>query len=253
MREYQGTYTDSAGEDPAVVRFDATTIGFTTRGVEFMGGPDGYMADLPAGSPALAPFTFVENRVVTADGLRETQRLLAEFKLCWGMPVGVVAHGREYPGEIRVIYHLLDPGGMRDQEGGEQEGGETVSHSITNLIDLTLFYSYQRHSMTSGGDFEKVLNYLIAAMGSGVHLQACIACAYGDYPLSGHGCYGSMLCFRNLKEEYRRITDKPGPDRNDYLSLSHDERVIRTGELYVCPEFQPKTSPHSRRKWPGEG
>ena len=243
MREYQGTYTDSAGEDPAVVRFDATTIGFTTRGVAFMGGPDGYRTDLPAGSPALAPFTFVENLVGTADGLWETRQILAGFKLCWGMPLEVVAHGREYPGEIRVIYHLLDPGGVRNEGGGV-----TASHTITNLIDLTVFYSYQRHSMTSSGDFEKVLNYLIAAMGSGVHLKACIACAYGDYPLSGHGCYGSMLCFRNLKEEYLRIADDPEPGQEEYRSLSHDERVLKTGELYVCPEFQPRTSPRSSRE-----
>ncbi len=244
MREYKGTYTDSAGEDPALIRFGATTIGFVTRGVAFMGGPDGYITDLPAGSPALAPFTFVENLAGTAGGAGEVRRTLAEFKLCWGMPMGVVAHGREYPGEIRVVYHLLDPGGVRNEPGGE-----TVSRTITNLIDLTVFYSYQRHSMTSSGDFEKVLKYLIAAMGSGVHLKACIACAYGDYPLSGHGCYGSMLCFRNMKDDYRRIADDPEANREEYLSASHDERVLNTGELYVCPEFQPRPIPQGRLKF----
>jgi hypothetical protein len=235
VAEYQGIYTDSSGDDPATIRVDGTTIGFTVRGVEFIGKLDCYRTALPSDSPARSSFTFVTNRIASDGGEMGCEELLAEFTLSWQMPMTVVAKGRIYPGELRVRYHLLDPGGPR-----AGEGGDTMDARFANLIDLALFYSYQKYTVTSGGRFKDILRYLMAMLGPDVSITGCIACAYSDFPLAGNGMYGDMFCFRNLKGAYRLLQQKPEPDRSGYLELSRDERVLGTGELYCCPEFEPR-------------
>jgi hypothetical protein len=73
----------------------------------------------------------------------------------------------------------------------------------------------------------------------GVFMKACINCLYSDYSPLGHGLFGGMMCFRNLKEEYLLVKSK-----DDLWSVhGRQERMVQ--ETYLCPDFA--------RRVPGTG
>jgi len=70
-------------------------------------------------------------------------------------------------------------------------------------------------------------------------MKACINCLYSDYSPLGHGLFGCMMCFRNLKAEYVKVTTK------DELWPIHDRYDRLVQETYLCPDFE--------RRIPGTG
>ena len=66
----------------------------------------------------------------------------------------------------------------------------------------------------------------------GGHLRACVCCAFSDYSPYGHGLFGGMACFRDVKEAYRRVSTKQAlfelwPRLSGYVQETH-----------LCPEFE---------------
>ena len=86
---------------------------------------------------------------------------------------------------------------------------------------------------------EPVLNDPQAQLPEAVFIKACINCLYSDYSLYGHGLFGCMMCFRNLKADYLKVTTK-----KDFWSVhGRQDRFVQ--ETYLCPEFE--------RRIPGTG
>lgn len=76
-------------------------------------------------------------------------------------------------------------------------------------------------------------------MPEGVFIKACINCRYSDYSPYGHGLFGCMTCFRNIKAEYLKVTTK-----QEFWSLhGRQDRFVQ--ETYLCGEFE--------RRIPGTG
>jgi len=70
-------------------------------------------------------------------------------------------------------------------------------------------------------------------------LRACIDCLYSDYSPYGQASLGSMLCFRNFKDEYLRVASK-----NEFWALhGRHERPVQ--ETCLCGQFA--------RRVPGTG
>lgn len=64
----------------------------------------------------------------------------------------------------------------------------------------------------------------------GKRLKICFSCSHSDYPPIGHGLFGGMACFRNLKDEYSRVKDK-----FDLFPIL--DRAEAVQETYLRPEF----------------
>jgi hypothetical protein len=91
----------------------------------------------------------------------------------------------------------------------------------------------------TSGWFEDELLSIQRQLHEGVFIKACINCLYSDYSPSGHGLFGCMLCFRNLKAEYLKVKTK-----QDFWSVhGRQDRFVQ--ETYLCPEFE--------RRIPGTG
>jgi len=108
------------------------------------------------------------------------------------------------------------------------------------ILKITL--TYNNESIKSSGMygwFEDELLDIQKKLPEGTYIKSCINCAYSDYSPYGHGLFGWMMCFRNLKEEYLQVRSK-----DDFWSI-HDnyDRIIQ--ETYLCADFE-------RRK-PGTG
>jgi hypothetical protein len=99
---------------------------------------------------------------------------------------------------------------------------------------LTLSLDTDRQVFRSAGNsgwFEDELLSLQSSLPQGTYLKACISCAHSDYSPYGHGLFGGMACFRNLKEQYSQVKDK-----FDLFPILDQAEVVQ--ETYLCPEFE---------------
>jgi hypothetical protein len=82
---------------------------------------------------------------------------------------------------------------------------------IRDYDQLRILLEYGGRQYTGPGTsgwFEDELLGIQAQLPEGVFIKACINCLYSDYSPYGHGLFGYLMCFRNLKEEYLRVTSK---------------------------------------------
>jgi hypothetical protein len=203
---YQATYRDQNGHDAIVVRNDGTTLTTHIRGVVFSG------VDFDCLAPADAT----------------TSAALATFSLhCGALCNCVIAV--EIPVPIAKPDEVVE-GLLR----AELTLGELAANGGLDLelLRLTLLGG-GREWVSSGttGYFEDELLDLQRQLPSDAYLLACFNCQYSDYSPYGNGLFGSMLCFRNIKEEYLRVRSK-----QEFLSVhGRAERFVQ--ETYLCKEF----------------
>jgi hypothetical protein len=81
-------------------------------------------------------------------------------------------------------------------------------------LQLTLEYGDDRvASSGTSGWFEDELAQVQRQLPQSVFIKACINCLFSDYSPSGHGLYGQMMCFRNIKTEYLQVKSKQDSSR----------------------------------------
>ena len=207
---YPTRYIDRRGVELTEIRNDGSTLSLALRGVAFSGND----FDALEPDPSLA-----------ADSL--TRFTLWPLGLCdctfeCRIPINVVC------GETTMVTDL----NMR-----LDLGAPTASHGGLDREDLNLSLelggrSY-RSNGESGGFFENELLSLQASLPPECFMKACINCAYSDYHPGGHGLLGGMACFRNLKAEYAKATDKAG-----IFSVWHLQKHEMVQEIFLCPEFE---------------
>jgi hypothetical protein len=214
MTTYPARYTDGHGTLDTTVTTDGHTLHLALRGVDFAGTDlDALAPDPHAPSARLASFTL-------------NHQSLCACRLDLSVPVLVGGGESTAPGVLETRLDLGEPG---------PNGGLVHEYLAMRLVCGCGTYT---RSGTSGW-FEDALTEIQAQLPPGLFLQACINCLFADYSPYGHGCLGSMMCFRNLKAEYLRVRTK------DDLWAVHDRCDARVQETHLCPEFQ--------RRVPGTG
>lgn len=115
------------------------------------------------------------------------------------------------------------------------ELGNQVENGFLDKIKLILTLFYKDNIITSSGLsgwFEDELLDIQKKLHLGTYIRACINCAYSDYSPYGHGLFGTMMCFRNLKQEYLLVKSK------DEFWEVHDRYDRLVQETYCCEEFE---------------
>ena len=214
MDSYPTQYADAYGTEAISITNDGETLRMTLRGLEFSGSDFDDLRPSEAVTPE-------QRRRVPLHHDR-----LCSCRLECRILLPVWDHGRQRQGELVVALVLGDPaphGGLDRQE-----------------LRLTLAYSEGRFSSSGkAGVFEDDLLHIQAQLPDGVYMKACINCLYSDYSPYGQGMFGTMLCFRNHKAAYLKVTSK-----DDFWSI-HDDPDRMVQETYLCPEFE--------RRVPGTG
>lgn len=207
MSSYPARYSDRNGTLQTLIENDGHELAVVIRGVRFAGRDFDMLDPQPGeGTRELSSFTLSHGS-------------LAAFILEWAMPIRV----RE--GD-RVSVAALE---CRIDLGLERRVGR-LEHEI---LFLALEHSLGRfESSGKSGWFEDELLEIQAALPAGHKLEACITCLYSDYSPYGHGLFGNMLCFRNLKTEYLRVKSK-----DDFWAV-HDRYEEMVQETYLCPEYE---------------
>jgi hypothetical protein len=206
MVSYPAKYTDAHGQEETIIFNDGETLRMTIRGLEFAGTDFDSLepaGDAPQGH--MAQFSLHRNELCSC-------RIECEI------PVPLNDHGNLKEGLLTVELILGDPApnGSLDRE---------ELH-----ITLSCNHGQFAGSGTSAW-FEDELLGIQSQLPEGVFMQACINCLYSDYSPYGHGAFGCMMCFRNLKSEYLAVKSK-----QDFWSV-HDRYDRLVQETYLCPEF----------------
>ena len=149
---------------------------------------------------------------------------LYQFGLCacvieWAMPVRVV-----FPGagtttmDLRAHLTLGDP----TPRGGLDRGNVALTLQLSTGIVAT----EPQESM------EDALLEPQRRLPAGVHLVACISCAFSDYHPVGSAFIGSMACFRDAKDSYRVVGSKVA------LFQVWDQRSGFVQETFCCKDYE---------------
>lgn len=214
MDSYRLTYSDIRGTDETLIANDGEVLRTTIRGVEFVGKDFRSLTVVDETSPdKLARFTLDRN-------------VLCSCRIECTVPITIDDHGNASQGTLLVKLVLGDP---------EPDGAlDSEELQITLKCDHGEF-----EGSGFSGWFEDELIEIQSKLPNGVFIKACINCLYSDYSPYGHGVFGSMMCFRNLKTDYLRVRAK-----DDFWAM-HDLYEKMVQETYLCPEFE--------RRVPGTG
>jgi len=211
---YPTKYSDRRGVELAEMRNDGSTLSIRLRGVSFSGADfDALEPESDSPLDLLSQFTFWNG-------------VLCDCTLDCEIPVPVVFADETLPSTLRMHLELGAPGAANG--GLDRE-----------LLSLSIDLKGQVYrSAGTDGFFEYELLSLQSTLPPSSYLKACISCAHSDYHPVGHGLFGGMACFRQVKEEYAKVKSK-----QDLFGVwGQSERVQET---YLCPEFE--------RRRPGTG
>jgi hypothetical protein len=206
---YDGTYFDARGREVIAFLNDGETLRTRIRGVEFAGSDFDGMSPVD-GSVDLAGFTL-------------NGGALCGCSFAFDIPVPVIAESSEVSG---CLHAELELGRPAPNGGIDRE-----------RLQLTLEYGDDRvASSGTSGWFEDELAQVQRQLPQSVFIKACINCLFSDYSPYGHGLYGQMMCFRNIKTEYLQVKSK-----RDFFSIhGRQDRLVQ--ETYLCPEFSRRIS-----------
>lgn len=207
MDHYPAKYTDSYGTETTTIINDGETLRMTIRGVEFEGDDfDSFEPHESASIDQLSSFSLHRNELYSC-------------RISCDISVPINRNGEVLAGSLIVELDLGDP----------------IPNSGLDKEQLSIVLKFEELYFSGSGTsgwFEDELIEIQKKLPEGVYIQACINCLYSDYSPYGHGLFGTMMCFRNLKQEYLRVTSKeefwPVHDRYD--------RLVQ--ETFLCDDFK---------------
>lgn len=211
---YSAVYTDAHGTEQTIIENDGIQIRVVLRGVPFEGTDfDGLEPTIATDDPRLSRFSLHHNE-------------LCACHIDCKIPLPIVERHCEGQGILSVHLELGSP---------TPRGG-------LDAETLHLRLEYQKYCLASSGKsgwFEDELGEIQHQLPEDVYMKACITCLFSDYSPAGHGLFGCMMCFRNLKDEYVKVQSK-----DDFWRIhTRYERTVQ--EVFLCSEYQ--------RRIPGTG
>lgn len=181
--QYPARYQDAHGSEPTTITNDGACLRMVVRGVAWVGRDFDQLEPEDGTPPArLATFTLAHGA-------------LCDCALTFEMPAVVVGPGGASPATIAVALTLGRP---RPSGGIDAE-----------VVRCALTWAGGRVEGTgASGWFEDELLELQRQLPPDVYLRSCINCQYSDYSPGGHGLFGDLLCFRNVKAAYAQVHSK---------------------------------------------
>ncbi|MEO1260422.1 MAG: hypothetical protein AAFZ15_16615, partial [Bacteroidota bacterium] len=85
----------------------------------------------------------------------------------------------------------------------------------------------------TGDSFEELFDNLKETIKETHLLRNCYGCNYSDYSPYGRDSFGDLLCFKNAKDKYLKVSGK-----GELFKLMSNEKIIHIQETYLCSEFE---------------
>ena len=114
------------------------------------------------------------------------------------------------------------------------EIGKSIGNGMTEDVKVSLNLKILSNSYSAiNYDFEDGANEIISQIKPKYKFNNCFGCNFSDYSPYGKAIFGTMLCFKNQKEEYIKVKSKDG-----FFKLGKEDRIVQ--EIYQCSEFEPR-------------
>jgi hypothetical protein len=97
-------------------------------------------------------------------------------------------------------------------------------------------YSKKANSTLKNQDFEEALKDISEKLGPDYKIRSCLFCKYSDYHVAGHGLWGHLRCYKNIKSEFLNA-----PTKIDFIKIMNNHAAVMY-ETDICDEFQEKKS-----------
>jgi hypothetical protein len=206
---YDAVFRDARGQEATRIGNDGTELRMTVRGVDFIG------SDFDSFAPVGDDLERAAELFVLSRGE------LCACQLTWTMPLSVARDGVVSEASLGATLTLGDPA---------PHGGIT---SETLLLELQIASMTLRSSGNTGW-FEDELLDLVRQLGDRGAIQSCFTCAYSDYSPAGHGLFGSLACFRDVKQAYTAVDSKAA------LFELWNRMTEYVQETHLCGDYHPR-------------
>lgn len=245
MKICKAHYKDSAHDaDIEIINTEGEykndPLSFTLDGIEFKGTSlgDFELANESQYEEAKSKFNILKSGGFTLAG-REIpySYRLQRYSLDVDMPVIVVrkSNGSELEAMLHISFVFVDPD-MDKVRCRTYCDDERVypDNAVVNEFSL----SVEEEKFTSAQKtlcFEDAMIDISRQMAENYFLKCCVTCQYSDYSPYGSDDYGTMLCFRNYKEDYLKVNSK-----DDFFEYAGDKDFESRQETYLCGEYEPR-------------
>jgi hypothetical protein len=209
VADWEARFEDAQGAERTTITSDGRSLRMRLRGVELAGHSLDDFEPVP-GTPPEAEASLP---------LHPTHRELCSCRLEVAIPVPLVQGEEEVSGTLTAHLELGDP----DQRNAIDR--EQLRLVVLEVGDVSWA------SKGQSGWFEEELLDLERALPDGTRLKSCFTCAFSDYSPYGHGLFGALACFRDVREDYVCVETK-----FDLLKL-WDKSTESVQETHLCPAY----------------
>lgn len=219
--KYKGLYKDSVGMREIEIENDFNTLVMEIDGVVFSGSEfDDLSVDdkLKYTEQQLTRFTFFQTPQYQTKKVSETL-CNCSFEIIVPQIIIDKSNNDHFLSDLKIEVFL---GNARKGNPGSGIEFETVTLSLTIAGKI-----YAGTSELFEGSFDQIRDQLQDKY----QLKNCYGCMYADYSVYGQGTFGTMLCFRDQKTEYSKVTNK-----DEYTALAPS--YLHVQEIYCCNEYE---------------
>jgi hypothetical protein len=223
---YKGLYKDSLGTLEIEIENDFNTLTTVIDGVVFTGSE---FDDLSVDDKSkytdkqLARFTFLRIPIYKTDRFSETL-CNCLFEIVAPQVIIDRLNNIQFNSDLKIEISLGNVKINKPEEGIEFKNIEYEN------VKLSLEIAGKVYTGTSDY-FESSFDKIRDQISDKYQLKNCHGCMYGDYSVYGQGSFGTMLCFRNQKEAYSKVTNK-----EEYMELDAPYRHVQ--EIYCCDQYE---------------
>ena len=223
---YQATYKDKFGEEITTIFNDGDSLKLTIRDVQFQGSSFELLTPILDQEPLPESFSLFLDA-------------LCDFELDCEIPVQVSINEQQFQTILFVHFEIGQADGSRQltilrkkDDGSILESNTALNREVLQLklqIDDKVYASSGQNLYAT---FDEQLIEIKSQLPDNIYLKSCWNCAYSDFLPTGSGQFGNLACFKNTKDEYKKVRNK-----KDLFQI-WDQRAGFVQEIHVCPEFE---------------
>ncbi|MDR0228779.1 MAG: DUF6304 family protein [Flavobacteriaceae bacterium] len=145
--------------------------------------------------------------------------------------------------EFKVPQYLLTSEGVKEaielemcfRHGGYNEQSKGIEYEEV----IIKFFWKEKEYIGKSGFVEIAFDQLMKQLPKGYSFVNCYGCLYGDYSIYGNSSFGTMMCFKEVKQKYKEVTDKVVYGN---LCVEEWDNIEIVQEIYCCDNFEVRGS-----------
>lgn len=216
MRGYKATYKDKRGSENVIIKSDGSLLYTSIRGIELYGADfDQLTAEV------------IDNNKFDYEMFTNGSGDITNFSLTITFPIQFYNSLTNQTFTENLIANIVV---------GKATTIEGLNHEISSLTLNTSSGIYTINKKLEW--MEDALLLLQKQLPVNFYLKTCLSCKYSNYSPFGNSMFGSLYCFKNIREQLTSLNDK-----TDLLNIwtkeaMDKEDIVEVQETFYCTAHQ---------------